>query len=537
MLKRSLIILGFLSLQACGFALVDPNARSNSLPATPSPGTEDTYTVGGTLEGLPLGFALDTSINDTDIELQANGPFVFPATFFDEDDYGVNVGTLPGGYTCEVVNGSGVIEGANVNDVLITCTCTPPDAFVDTQPATWNGNGTELDPYQVWTAAQLNHVAGDENLLDASYVQVCELDYTDIDPTPIGTGSDPFGGRYDGQTFFVVNYTSDALDPSVDNQRKGLFGVARGATFENMRLDNFEVVADAAMNDGNTNTGAIGALLGEGNDVIVQNVLAQDIHIKANDITVRFAGGLIGIVRAFFPASGVTQQGTLQNITMQNVLLETNDVFFAGGLAGEIYGSGVHQNLSGDEITLASCKGCCGGLTGLYRTAGPSANSWIQEASFVNTVVVGNGEVGGLFGALNGRVIRSQVQGSAEMTALPSMTPTSNKVVGGFVGQDFGNRGDVRNTVTVVDVIADPSLDSSGVFYGATNGMTLNNNSYLDGLICDACSANAEISAQTDVDVFYDGLDDAQAQGLYPWNFGVDWELQEDALPALIQVP
>ena len=77
------------------------------------------YTIGGTLTGLGGGKALVLTNNGTDdLSLSANGAFAFATK---ASAYKVVVKTQPVGQTCAVANGSGVIAGANVTNVEVTC--------------------------------------------------------------------------------------------------------------------------------------------------------------------------------------------------------------------------------------------------------------------------------------------------------------------------------------------------------------------------------------------------------------------------------
>lgn len=85
-----------------------------------------TYTVGGTVSGLQ-GAGL-TLLNNADNAqtVSTDGAFVFPAQK-DTSNYSITVGAQPENpaQTCAVANDSGKVDGADVNDVLVTCTNDP----------------------------------------------------------------------------------------------------------------------------------------------------------------------------------------------------------------------------------------------------------------------------------------------------------------------------------------------------------------------------------------------------------------------------
>lgn len=84
-----------------------------------------TYTVGGSVSGL-TGSGLKLRLNGAgDLSVSGNGPFTFANGLPDSASYAVTVGTQPSGQSCSVTNGSGVIAGANVTNVGVTCTDVP----------------------------------------------------------------------------------------------------------------------------------------------------------------------------------------------------------------------------------------------------------------------------------------------------------------------------------------------------------------------------------------------------------------------------
>lgn len=81
--------------------------------------TSVTYTVGGTVSGLSDP-SLELSLNGQPAYVVGNGAFVFPTTLADASLYEVTVGELRQ-EICTVNNASGVIAGADVTNVEVTC--------------------------------------------------------------------------------------------------------------------------------------------------------------------------------------------------------------------------------------------------------------------------------------------------------------------------------------------------------------------------------------------------------------------------------
>lgn len=83
----------------------------------------DTFTVGGNVSGLAgTGLVLQNNGGD-DLAIAANGAFEFATELTDGSAYKVTVVAQPGSplQTCGVVNATGVIDGADVDDVQIDC--------------------------------------------------------------------------------------------------------------------------------------------------------------------------------------------------------------------------------------------------------------------------------------------------------------------------------------------------------------------------------------------------------------------------------
>lgn len=103
-----------------------------------------TYTIGGTVSGLAgSGLVLQQDGGDN-LAISANGNFTFATPLFDGRPYAVTVFAQPANpaQTCAVANAAGTVDGANVNDVAVTCTTDITDRiFADGFDGT-GGGGT-----------------------------------------------------------------------------------------------------------------------------------------------------------------------------------------------------------------------------------------------------------------------------------------------------------------------------------------------------------------------------------------------------------
>ena len=83
----------------------------------------DSFTIGGSVTGLSgSGLVLQNNGSD-DLAIVGNGSFTFPFALLDGSNFAVTVAVQPSGpaQLCTVSQGSGVLAGANITDVLISC--------------------------------------------------------------------------------------------------------------------------------------------------------------------------------------------------------------------------------------------------------------------------------------------------------------------------------------------------------------------------------------------------------------------------------
>ncbi|MGH8186828.1 MAG: hypothetical protein ACREUC_09715, partial [Steroidobacteraceae bacterium] len=98
-------------------------------PTPPQGGTQDSFSVGGTVSGLSgSGFVLQNNGAD-DLPIAGNGVFSFAGRLANGAAHNVTVGAQPSGQTCVVNNASGTIASANVTNVGVSCTTNTGDSF------------------------------------------------------------------------------------------------------------------------------------------------------------------------------------------------------------------------------------------------------------------------------------------------------------------------------------------------------------------------------------------------------------------------
>lgn len=79
------------------------------------------YTVGGSASGIVGGGLVLQNNGGDNLTVNSDGSFTFSTPVADQTTYNVTVLTPPAGQTCNVTNGSGTVNGANVTNVSVAC--------------------------------------------------------------------------------------------------------------------------------------------------------------------------------------------------------------------------------------------------------------------------------------------------------------------------------------------------------------------------------------------------------------------------------
>ena len=82
----------------------------------------DSFTIGGTVSGLPAGESVVLVDNGSDVlTVSADGNFAFSTSVLSGATYSATVMTQPTTVNCGITNGSGTVGGANVSNIVVTC--------------------------------------------------------------------------------------------------------------------------------------------------------------------------------------------------------------------------------------------------------------------------------------------------------------------------------------------------------------------------------------------------------------------------------
>ncbi len=289
------------------------------------------------------------------------------------------------------------------------------------------GSGTEGDPYQIATPAQLKSIGNDSSSWDKYFVLTADIDMIAQSVKPIGDGETKFTGSFDGNGHAISNLTIDMTGEDF----VGLFGWISSCTIVNVGL--------------------------------------VDANIKGRD----YVGGLVGSCDySSIVDCHVTGYAT-------TVLEELYTEPYIGGLVGETYYSTIRDCYSAVNVTGTADFACVGGLvgdnffstlinchaTGTVRStaAFPSVGGlvgWNDSSNikncFASASVIGQTEAGGLVGWNDSSSVRNcyatgEVRGTSEIGGLVGLNDNSsivsycyatgrvegNKDTGGLVGGDY----------------------------------------------------------------------------------------------------
>jgi len=262
------------------------------------------------------------------------------------------------------------------------------------------GSGTADDPYQIWTAEQMNSIGGNPSDWDKHFKLMADIDlsgFTGMDFNIIGywrsySDNRPFTGVFDGNNRTIRNFIYE----TTVKDYIGLLGyLGTSGEIESLRLEDVKINADSHF---------VGSLVG-------WNVFGTitNCHVTGSVMGYTHVGGLVG--RNF---------GIIKKCYSTATVLGEDDV---GGLAGwNDFGTIIKSHATG-------------GVTGDNRVGGLVGTNWGEIANcYAAAIIVGREEaIGGLVGEneLHGRITKcystSRVEGWSE-----------SEEVGGLAGENSG---------------------------------------------------------------------------------------------------
>ena len=264
-------------------------------------------------------------------------------------------GTYTITFTAEDQSGNVIAE----EEFVLTRTITPAEPSL-------SGSGTEAEPYEIGTVAELelfrDSVNAGKTIYNAPGVYVVltdDIDLAGINWIGIGsmTAEHGFMGNFDGNGFKIMNLTIN--NPALDADGyayAGLFAVTEGAegaenVIENLTIENVTI---------NTTGHIVSAAIAYPYYTTVENVtICGDIKITGGDYT----AGALAYTRRCVNASNVTVTGNAgSTITGKSVVGGViSDIQMNGGLTAH------YSNFSASGLTITG-ENMVGGISGIIAS-------------------------------------------------------------------------------------------------------------------------------------------------------------------------
>ncbi|MBN1361524.1 MAG: hypothetical protein JW993_13080 [Sedimentisphaerales bacterium] len=234
------------------------------------------------------------------------------------------------------------------------------------------GSGTADDPYQIWTAGQMNVIGTRPDDWDKHFKLMADIDFKTLRGVSFNAiGADPsygqpFSGVFDGNGKTIANVTCSKPGATT----LGLFGGVQGSNARIKRLRLTGVTVDAGAG------GLVGALAG-----YLHSGKIIRCHVEGGSISGGYGvGGLVGICN-----------GTIVSCS-SSASVSVSDVC-GGGLAGENSGVIIRSHSTGQVSARSSGGGLVGASTGTvsdsYSTGKVSATKGVRRR--ISRIQLGKG--------------------------------------------------------------------------------------------------------------------------------------------------
>ena len=284
---------------------------------------------------------------------------------------------------------------------VLVFTCIPffagAAAWDGTGKEAYTGSGTEADPYVIDTAAKLAKigevVAGGDTLDGKYFVQTADIDLGGKEWTPIGDGTNPFSGIYNGKGHKISGFSITKL-----SNFTGLFGKIVAADNEagvcNLTIDG-SINISGSGTDAAPSVGAVAgqvnnnvAVAGKKNAVFTNITSNVDITLASQTQQPR-AGGLFGQMYL----------AVVENcVNNGNLTTDASNVARLGGFTGQFIRCTFKGCVNNGKVT-ASTTGSKGvniaGFAAYCTGPAKEADESVSDRYSVIENCINNGEISG----------------------------------------------------------------------------------------------------------------------------------------------
>ena len=305
------------------------------------------------------------------------------------------------------------------------------------QTVGFKGDGTESDPYQIYTAQELANVNS-----SGYYMLMNDIDLTEwINKNSPSKGWIPLGRNGNVMSHLLGNnHTISGLWCNTDEDYTALIAMAESISIKDLTV---ETISGKSVKGGNYTA----VIIGKANDCIMENC-----HVVGSVIGKDYLGGMVGFVA----------NGTIGNCSSEISIQGAN---YIGGIAGDA--SGVMYSCS--SISDITGNNHLGGIFG--ATSSPSIKDCRAECTISGSSDVSS-FAGGIAGSSSAEISTCYASGSISQT-----TTSESCYVGGIVGY---------NNATIKDCYSSVQLSSSQYAAGIAG--------YNTGVV-DKCYALGDVSA------------------------------------------
>ncbi len=209
-----------------------------------------------------------------------------------------------------------------------------------------DGNGTEIDPYQIETVSDWNELMNTSADWDKHFIMIADVNLQGVSVTPVGNSTAYFNGTFDGDGYIIYNAVING------GINVGLFGyVSDDGRIRNLGVEDANI----------TGSGYIGGLVGRHYGAITECYVTGKVVGSGN-----FVGGLVG--------------GSYGSIVASYSTDAVSGINYVGGLAGSNSSSGSDVNSCYSAGVVTGSGGRVGGLMG-YNYGDVHTSFWDVNTS------------------------------------------------------------------------------------------------------------------------------------------------------------
>jgi len=263
------------------------------------------------------------------------------------------------------------------------------------------GEGTEVNPYQIASLANLFWITENSGRWDYYFIQTADINASETATwnngagwSPIGNETVNFTGKYNGQNYSISGLCIERTISGYDLiENIGLFGYIFNAKIEDMKIVNADIkggkyvggiagISNSSVIDKCSSAGFIeGSAIGGGIVGLSNNSVVSNCFTQCNITGGSYSGGIIGL----------NDESAVINCVAESNIIGYRSI---GGLVG--------YNRGGSEINNCYAKCIVNGTSSVGGLIGYNVESSTISNCYTQCSVYGVSQVGGLVGESSG---------------------------------------------------------------------------------------------------------------------------------------